>query len=39
MESTKLAGQAALKMSGRNIENIDVAEIHDAFSVCEPMAC
>ncbi len=38
MESTKLAGQAALKMADKNIENIDVAEIHDAFSVCEPMA-
>jgi acetyl-CoA C-acetyltransferase len=37
MESTKLAGQAALKMANKNIENIDVAEIHDAFSVCEPM--
>ena len=38
MESTKLAGQSALKMADKNIENIDVAEIHDAFSVCEPMA-
>ena len=38
MESTKLAGQEALKMSNKKIENIDVAEIHDAFSVCEPMA-
>ena len=38
MESTKLAGQAALKMADKDIENIDVAEIHDAFSVCEPMA-
>ena len=38
MESTKLAGQSALKMSDKNIKNIDVAEIHDAFSVCEPMA-
>ena len=38
MESTKLAGQAALKMANKNIENIDVAEVHDAFSVCEPMA-
>ena len=31
MESTKLAGQEALKMSNKKIENIDVAEIHDAF--------
>ena len=38
MESTRLAGKTALKMAGKNIENIDVAEIHDAFSVCEPMA-
>ena len=37
MESTKLAGQTALKMANKHIENIDVAEIHDAFSVCEPM--
>ena len=38
MESTKTAGYAALKMANKNIEDIDVAEIHDAFSVCEPMA-
>ncbi len=38
MGSTKLAGQAALKMADKSIENIDVAEVHDAFSVCEPMA-
>ena len=38
MESTKLAGEAAMKMSQKEIKNIDVAEIHDAFSVCEPMA-
>ncbi|MDH5665705.1 MAG: thiolase family protein, partial [Nitrosopumilus sp.] len=38
MESTKMAGHTALKMSNKNIRNIDVAEIHDAFSVCEPMA-
>ncbi len=38
MESTKLAGQAALKMADKSIGNIDVAEVHDAFSVCEPMA-
>ena len=38
MESTKLAGQTALKMANRDITDIDVAEIHDAFSVCEPMA-
>ena len=38
MESTKTAGQSALKMSNHSISDIDVAEIHDAFSVCEPMA-
>ena len=38
MESTRLAGQTALKMANKQIEDIDVAEIHDAFSVCEPMA-
>ena len=37
MESTAIAGQSALKMSNRNISEIDVAEVHDAFSVCEPM--
>ena len=38
MESTKLAGQSALKMANQTISDIDVAEVHDAFSVCEPMA-
>ncbi len=38
MESTKTAGHAALKMANWNIQDIDVAEVHDAFSVCEPMA-
>ncbi len=38
MESTKLASQTALQMSKKTSANIDVAEIHDAFSVCEPMA-
>ena len=37
MESTKIAGQSALKMANRDISEIDVAEVHDAFSVCEPM--
>jgi len=37
MESTKIAGQSALNMANRNISEIDVAEVHDAFSVCEPM--
>jgi len=38
MESSKFAGQAALNMADKNIRDVDVAEIHDAFSVCEPMA-
>jgi len=38
MESTEIAGRNALKMANKNITDIDVAEIHDAFSVCEPMA-
>jgi acetyl-CoA C-acetyltransferase len=38
MESTKIAGKNALKMANKNISDIDVTEIHDAFSVCEPMA-
>lgn len=38
MESTKMAGNTALKMSKHKPKDIDVAEIHDAFSVCEPMA-
>jgi len=38
MESTKLASQTALEMSKKNSSDVDVAEIHDAFSVCEPMA-
>jgi len=38
MESTRLAASSALKMSNRTPSDIDVAEIHDAFSICEPMA-
>ncbi len=38
MESTKLAGNSALQMAKHNISDIDVVEVHDAFSVCEPMA-
>jgi len=38
MESTKIASQSALKMSKHDIKDVDVAEVHDAFSVCEPMA-
>ncbi len=38
MESTQLAGHIALKMADKSPNQIDVAELHDAFSVCEPMA-
>jgi len=38
MESTKTAAQTALQMARKKIQDVDVAEIHDAFSVCEPMA-
>ena len=38
MESTRQAGRSALRMSGNDISDIDVAEVHDAFSVCEVMA-
>ena len=38
MESTQLAASTAFKMSKRSVKDIDVAEVHDAFSVCEPMA-
>jgi acetyl-CoA C-acetyltransferase len=38
MESTKHASLTAFQMSGHNPNNIDVMEVHDAFSVCEPMA-
>jgi len=38
MESTKHAAKQAFDMSKRGAHEIDVMEIHDAFSVCEPMA-
>ena len=38
MESTKQAASNAFQMSKRKPNDIDVMEIHDAFSVCEPMA-
>jgi acetyl-CoA C-acetyltransferase len=38
MESTQIAASDALKMSKHDVSDIDVAEVHDAFSVCEPMA-
>jgi len=38
MESTKQAGHTALKMANLDTKDVDVAEVHDAFSVCEPIA-
>jgi acetyl-CoA C-acetyltransferase len=35
MESTKIAVEDAYQMSGKTAKNIDVVELHDAFSVCE----
>jgi len=37
IESTKIAAQEAFAMSKTSPEKIDVAEIHDAFTVCELM--
>jgi len=38
MKSTHDAAITALNMSKHESKDIDVAEVHDAFSVCEPMA-
>ncbi|EGP93697.1 thiolase C-terminal domain-containing protein [Nitrosarchaeum koreense] len=38
MESSRIAATSAFQMSKRSISDVDVAEVHDAFSVCEPMA-
>lgn len=38
MESTQIAATSAFQMSKRSVTDVDVAEVHDAFSVCEPMA-
>ena len=38
LESARMAARDALRMSGHDVDKVDVAEIHDAFSVCEPMA-
>ena len=38
MESTKNAAIQALQMSKHSVADVDVMELHDAFSVCEPMA-
>jgi len=38
IESTRIAANLAYKMAKVESKNIDVAEVHDAFSVCELMA-
>ena len=38
IESTRIAAQLAYKMAKIEPKNIDVTEVHDAFSVCELMA-
>ena len=38
IESTRIATDLAYKMAKIEPKNIDVAEVHDAFSVCELMA-
>lgn len=38
MESSTIAANSALKMSKHIPKEIDVVELHDAFTVCEPMA-
>ncbi|MGD8300665.1 MAG: thiolase family protein [Nitrosopumilaceae archaeon] len=38
MDSTKKAAAKAYEMSNHTSKDIDVIELHDAFSVCEPMA-
>ncbi len=38
MDSSRTACTAALNMADHTVQDVDVAEVHDAFSVCEPMA-
>ena len=38
MDSTIEAGKNALSMADKKVGDIDVIELHDAFSVCEPLA-
>jgi acetyl-CoA C-acetyltransferase len=38
MESTKVAAKWAFEMAGRTPRDIDVAEVHDGFSIAEIMA-
>ena len=36
-ESTRISSNSALKMAGHDIDDVDVAEVHDAFAICEPI--
>lgn len=38
MESAARASDRALRMAGTTAKKVDVAEVHDAFAVCEAMA-
>lgn len=38
LESTAVAARDALAMSRHTAADVDVAEVHDAFAACEPMA-
>ncbi|NIP62072.1 MAG: thiolase family protein [Nitrosopumilaceae archaeon] len=38
MESTRIASENAFQIASTSPNKVDVAEIHDAFSVCEPLA-
>ncbi len=35
LKSTELAGERALKMAGKKIDNVDLIEVHDCFSIAE----
>ena len=38
LNATKLASQQAYKMAGISAENVDLAEVHDCFTIAEVMA-
>ena len=38
IKSTRIAGDSAYKMADIEPKHVDVAEVHDAFSICELMA-
>lgn len=37
LESARVASSSAFEMAGIGPSDIDVAEVHDAFTICEPM--